>query len=1091
MGLSRVDRRTSFALRSIFAFMAALLFFVQASPNASASTVGVISGVVTNAQTHAPLANVKVTAASPTGTYAAVTNSTGFYSMTGVFSDTYVVSFQLGGYEPQSFPGISVAADQTQTQNAALTKQLVTIAKVTARSSGGAYQPSQTSDTYTVTAKQAEQVLGNNINLSESQLIASLPGAMLDSSGYPVIRGGRENEENFQFEGIPYTDAFTNQFVNSLGLPGQGLQSAQLTPGVGDASSENSGTGTLNLIVKRGSYPGFANVEAAVGTPSFRHSLNAEYGFASPDGRISDYMSFAGRDFSPTYLHNVNDIGRFYHLRLESDREFVNNLVFRFGNQNRQSLQFFSDFADHHFLFGPNNLNALPFASADPYYQLYARIYSGAFYGAPLTSNQVASLTPLDPYQTNQNESLGQANREPFAYYQPNASFKLEYTNNLNSSTFLALTAYKTNAVVQFSFPLYGVGPFNFASDLQQGGQTTGVKLDLTKQAGDKNLIKVGGSFAYLHPIYDQPWTKFGLFNTIFSGNAEFLDFLPADNNCPTIVSGGSPTDCGYLATQGVPAGTRVPNSYENAISNRLDSSIYINDTFTPNDKLKIDAGLRIDKTVIHADLPSLGINPATCEYYLPAITYTPPVDANGNPTTAVPGNCGSATFNSGKEYFQPSVAQPILAVSYKLGAHDAVRASYGRSVEFPTLGLMDLYGGERYYENAYGKIPSYSAANQFFGAGAGPATTCGQNGNTRCLNYGEQLYWDNQNILFGVPFQPAKPEEFNNYDFSYSHQFTQGLLDGVEFKITPYLRRSQDALASTSIPLVINGKPVVDANGNPQYAPPIVTNKGFNQAAGVELDITRQVPIGFSPQFTATYINEVSNVVPLSGSEDFYPSIPAASLALGNVYRVGFLSPFQTTLSLNYPTKSGWRIDPVFRYNLGYPEGAGLNGAAFIDGKPYGIPNTNYSAGLIGSPAGATQYVDPMNPGSVFSPNIDATRGTKENSSPGGILSHPNTVADLTLEYTTPRQNITYGATVLDVFNEVYGGPSLNGRYQPIATGISGPKSGTSGLTYAPFAGPSRGFFNFGSIRQPFSPYINTPNGTGRTFYFYISTKI
>lgn len=1069
----------SFAKRAIVALLLPMFVLVNASP-AFASTTGTVSGTVTDAQTHAPIANVRVTAAAATGSYSATTNNSGFYSMTGVFSDTYVVSFSAGGYEPASIPGVTVAADQTQTVNQALTKRLKEIYHVTARAAGGAFQPSQTTDTYTVTAKQAQQVLGNNVNLSESQLIASLPGAMLDSSGYPVIRGGRENEESFQFEGIPYTDAFTNQFVNTLSLPGLGLQNAQLTPGVGDASQENAGTGTLNLVVKRGSYPAFANVELAAGMPSFRHSLNAEYGFATPDGRISNYMTFAGRNFAPTYVNSDASVNRFYKLGLESDREFVNNLVFRFGNQNRQSLQFFADLADHHFLY--NDASGLvPFASADPYYRRYAGLYSGLFYGAPLSNQQVGNLTTLDPYQTNQDELLAQAHANPYAYYQPNASFKLQYTNNLNSSTFLSLMAYKTNAVVQFAFPEDGVGPFNFNAELQQGGQTMGTKLDITKQLGDKNLLKAGASFAYLHPTYDQPWTKYGVFNTIFSGNAEYLDFLPADANCPT----GNPGDCGYLARNGIPAGTRIPPSYENAISNRLDSSIYVNDTFTPNDKLKIDAGLRLDKTVIHASLPSMGINPATCEYYLPPVSYTPPVDASGNPTTAVPGNCGSATFNTGAQYFQPTVAQPVIAVSYKLGAHDAVRASYGRSVEFPTLGLMDLWGGEQYYTAKYGKIPSYSAAN-----GGGPATTCGLNANTLCLNYGEQLFWDNQNDVFGAPFQPAKPEEFNNYDFSYSHEFTQGILNGVQFKVTPYLRRSQDALASSAVPLIINGKAVVDANGNPQYAPPVVTNNGFNQAAGAELQITRQVPVGFSPQFTATYINEVSNVVPLSGSEDFYPSIPAPSLALKNVYRVGFLSPFQTTLSLDYTTKSGWRIDPVFRYNIGYPEGAGLNGAAFVDGKPYGIPNTNYSAGLIGSPAGATQYVDPMNPGSVFSPNIAATRGTKEASSPGGVLSHPNTVADLTVEYNTPR-NITFGATVLNVFNEIYGGPSLNGRYQPVATGISGPKSGTSSLTYAPYAGPGLGFTNYTNLRQPFQPYINTPNGAGRTFYFYIKTKI
>jgi hypothetical protein len=143
----------------------------------------------------------------------------------------------------------------------------------------------------------------------------------------------------------------------------------------------------------------------------------------------------------------------------------------------------------------------------------------------------------------------------------------------------------------------------------------------------------------------------------------------------------------------------------------------------------------------------------------------------------------------------------------------------------------------------------------------------------------------------------------------------------------------------------------------------------------------------------------------------------------------------------------------------------------------------------LIGSPAGATQYIDPMNPGSFFDPNIAGTRGTPEKNNPGGLLSHPNLTANFTTEYELPNKNITLGATILNVFNEVYGGPSLNGRYQPIATGISGPLSGSSSTTA--LFGPAYGLVNYSSLRNPFSPYINTPNGTGRSYYVYITTKV
>ncbi len=87
------------------------------------------------------------------------------------------------------------------------------------------------------------------------------------------------------------------------------------------------------------------------------------------------------------------------------------------------------------------------------------------------------------------------------------------------------------------------------------------------------------------------------------------------------------------------------------------------------------------------------------------------------------------------------------------------------------------------------------------------------------------------------------------------------------------------------------------------------------------------------------TYQNEFSNVVPTSPSEDFFPSIPPASLALGNLYRVGFLSPFVGTLSFQERTRNGWRINPVIYYNHGYPIGSGLLTANTINGVNYNSP--------------------------------------------------------------------------------------------------------------------------------------------------------
>src|SRR5438477_10042413 len=188
---------------SVALFISGFLL-VQSCAPAFAGTTGILTGTVTDSATSAPLANVQISAVASTGRYTATTNSHGFFSIAGIAPDTYSVSFTIGGYEPVSIPGQNVFADLTTTVSTTLVKSLTTIAHVTSRSMGGAFQPNQTVNTYNVTQHQVQTILGSALNLAESTLITSLPGGSLDSGGYPVIRGGRENEENFEFEGIPF-----------------------------------------------------------------------------------------------------------------------------------------------------------------------------------------------------------------------------------------------------------------------------------------------------------------------------------------------------------------------------------------------------------------------------------------------------------------------------------------------------------------------------------------------------------------------------------------------------------------------------------------------------------------------------------------------------------------------------------------------------------------------------------------------------------------------------------------------------------------------------------------------------------------------
>ncbi len=1039
---------------------------------ALAGTTGVISGTVYNASTGAPLAGVKVSATSPTGQYTSVTNATGFYSFTGVSPDTYTLSFKAEGYQPYVTSGISVFADQTSRVDARLQKGLTTLATIPVHGMAGAYQPTQTVDTYTVTSSTINTVQGNSMNISETNLITSLPGAAVDSSGYPTIRGGRENEEGFQFEGIPFVDAFTNQFTNTLATPGLGLASAQLTPGAGNASFGNNGTGSLNLIAKKGTYPGYSDLQTAVGGPNYFHGLNVEFGTADPNGRWSEYFAFAGQGTNYFYggSQNANaaQLLVFRSVQFESDREFLNNAVYRFGRDLHQSVQLFYDDAQHDFIGGYGG-NPYCFTTCDTRRLETFNNILGLLGAPPMTPQDVGSIFQFDPYQTFATETLAQAHRAPYTYFQPNHALKVQFDDNIDASTFFTAKYYRTNAVTTFDFP----EPDGFV--LQQGGFTNGVTADFQKQLSDQHLMKVGADYSYLHPVYDQPSNYFAMLSYLLGGGDpvtglgawEFYDFMsPSNPDCAA--------SCGYILSF-FPNGIKIPDNLEQSVSNRQDFSLYANDTWSPNSAVKMDLGVRLDGA--NYRLPTPGIDPSTCtSLYLPD-------PGSWKPSTT--GGCPTATFNNvSKAEIQPRIVEPRFAFSWQLGSNNDLRFSYGRSVEFPPLGQVDLYDPLSYFHQ-FANIPSFDWLGSVLTGSPTPAL-CGIPGyQVTCKNYADQLLWENQNTIEGVPLQPVKPETFNNYDLSFEHQFS----GGVSAKLTPWFRRGYDATAAVQSPVIVNGKPVRLPDGSYQFNPATFTNLGVNRATGVELLVTKEGSYGLTGQFSATYINEFSNVIPLSGSEDFFPSIPPASLALGNLYRVGFLSPFQTSLDLNYKTRSGWRISPQYQWNIGYPLSAGTVSAAFIDGIPFNILNTNVTQGFNTAPNGSTQYIDPMNPGSFFNPNIAATRGTDEGVDPGSKLSHASGNLNLTVEKDLAHSQLL-GVTVTNVFNALYSGATLNNHYQPVATGLAGPLTGINPLAYDPnYAG--LGYVNESALIRGQNAYYNSPNNFGRTYYFYYQLKL
>lgn len=1021
-----------------------------------------------------PLAGVAVTAVAPSARYTATTDAKGFFSIVGAQPDTYTVTFARPGYLPLTVTGVTVNPTQTTTVNQTLATQLKSIGSTTARAAIGAFQPQQPIDTYSVNSAQMQTLLGKPHATSETALLITLPGATLDKSGYPVLRGGRENDEGFQFEGIDYTDAFTNQFVNNLQL--NGVSNFQLTPGAGDASLGNTGTGAINATVKRGTRPAFGSAEIDEGSPNYLHFVSTEYGWATPNGRLSNYTTFDGTN---SYVGgcgrrgtDANYVGCQLVLDASSTRDAITNFVFRFGQNNSQSLQAFYQNEVVRFTGNTNFPGGKNFRIGDP-------VFDAVFFNPNVTgfANNAATrraFAPIIALEQGQSYFCGDPtgacvlpqplNRPAETQIQPNETMKLQYSNAINQSTFLTAKFYKVNASGQFDYPYQGAAALAVGSAadayLLQGGQRTGAAIDITKQLGSKHLIGFGGKYEFIHPIDSYQSASYG-FLAALGGPDDFpiADFLP-----PSV--GGSGYLAGFFGGQAnVP---RFPSYDQNPTIQRKDYAYYLSDQFQATDKLKITAGLRVDGTSlnypnIHDGAFNVPGGYSSGSYY-PIATG---VDALGNPdpTKDVYADIG--------QYKRLNVLEPRFAFAYQFTPRDSITFSYGRSTQLPPISFVDNHFPTAPFLTFAG-IPQNPAGNA---AGTGVPRDCGPTADRVCRSYADQLYWDYQNTD-GIPYTPAKPSTFSNFDASYQHDFGRGL----SAKISPFYRRGYDVLVQTATQKIINGAPAFDANNNPILNPSVTSNAGVSRTTGVEFYLTKTAAYGLSGSLSLTYINEFSNVIPGTSGEDFFPSIPPPSLALGNLYRVGFISPFNGTLAFQYKFRSGFRVNPIIGFNVGYPYGAGLLTAAQVNGNAYNVPQTNVSIQpAIGGPASATQYVDPANPGSIFHPNIAARRGTPESNSAGGTLTNSRVnTANISFEYNKPGTRNTFGVLVTNVFGNVYGLAAINARYQPVATGISGPRTGTT--ANAATLGENYGYVNYQSNRFGTSPYLITPNAANPT---------
>lgn len=354
---------------------ALLLFLILGSiaiARAAEATTGALSGVVLAGG--APVANARVNAASPSGSYVAASNARGEFTILGITPDSYTVSVQASGYEPLTQNGIAVLPNQTQQLVFHLVAALKTIANAQARAH--VFTSGNTGDVFTVSSRglspppASASGLANYSAGTVQGTIASVPGVSFDPFANAILRGGKVDDAVFDFDSVPVPQGLIAEpggNVVGAQLPSTGIASTTVTLAGYESQGDNALGGVVDQIPAVGTYPGNTTLEVADGIAGAKmHFVNLQMLGASADQRWRyAFASSAGNE-----SFNYGDGHTFYPAEAAT---------YGLGLDSRS--QYAVETNAHYRLTSKDDLSLLVF-SGQASYNEYGTPYGGLVFGA-------------------------------------------------------------------------------------------------------------------------------------------------------------------------------------------------------------------------------------------------------------------------------------------------------------------------------------------------------------------------------------------------------------------------------------------------------------------------------------------------------------------------------------------------------------------------------------------------------------------------------------------------------------------------------------------------------------------------------------
>ena len=764
---------------------------------AFAGSTGNLTGTVTSAAGQA-IAGASVSAAAPTGTYRSTTDAKGFFSIVNMSPDTYTVTVAATGYATTSVTGANIFQEQTLVLNFTLQPEAKVLGRVTTTAQKtNLVQPNVTSDTYNVTAKQMNTILGDTTHHTLYDVLWRTPGVTSGpTSNSPIIRGGTTTEVGWEFEEIPIVDRTVGYYVTELSTTGIG--NVEVTTGGLSAQQGGSNGGIVNMVVKQGTYPPFGDATTSVGGPAYAHELDTEYGNATPDNKWTWFMAGSFTNGDEVYGKNGNGNGQFFFENVEGF-DFVNtkdtmlNVHHHWGEKNQNDLQYVADVGVGIF-----------------------RTSYGGVQGDQLSLNGL-SFGPQCP--SGFCASLVRKNNAD-AWYHWYDIQKLSFSHTINDrSYYRARVAQSRNGyffdeewaqnigdpVCCGSSTPYFTGPGNYdAGNLwcygcyYQDRHTlqTFWNYDYANQLSDRHLLKVGVGYEY------------------------DLNFRKVSDCCTNIGWSGE-----------WPSFDRVTMAPTHIYS------AYASD--------HIAAGKWVFEPGVRWDMERYSISPVLL--------------ATGQPVF------GSA------QPFSESFTSPRVGITYQPNSENVYRASYEHLGQFI---------GTAYTEN-FSDFAYFNSLPACVSPPPGTPPSCAS-----------------------PVYTPQKPTTAKSYDVSWEHNFANNL----SLRISPYWHNNDNYVVEFQ----------------EFHGPTVFSNGAATHTHGVELALSREVPVGLSAFFSFTYNDTKSNVLAAQGPYfGSFGSQTLANIQANNFLPASYASPWSSNLALDWIGKE-WEIDSNTTWSTAYPYGVG-----------------------------------------------------------------------------------------------------------------------------------------------------------------------